>query len=361
MNTFTLYSTWNRVLGQWLSHVYRTRRVNLIWLIVGLYLGGSVKASAIVKHWRIPVKVTSLTRRLSRFLDNSAIRPAVWYRPVARRLLEHWRGQTVTLIIDATKVGAGHQLVMVALAYRHRALPIAWSWVKGSQGQGPAALQQAVLQRVQHLMPSDVSVMLIGDSAFGSVALMQHLQTWGWTYVVRQTGRHLVRPTATARWIRFDEVVQRGGPRVWWPQAHFTQKWDYGTNLCASWAPTESTPWLLTSNLADAHSVCHAYAKRMWIEEMFGDLKRHGWDLEITHLRHPDRLSRLTFAVCLLYVWLVFYGQRVIKAGWRPLVDRAERRDLSVFRIGLDILQRCFALDMRPPVPLPKEIWASVR
>jgi hypothetical protein len=32
-----------------------------------------------------------------------------------------------------------------------------------------------------------------------------------------------------------------------------------------------------------------------------------------------------------------------IKNGKRRLVDRADRRDLSIFRIGLDLLARCLA------------------
>jgi hypothetical protein len=43
----------------------------------------------------------------------------------------------------------------------------------------------------------------------------------------------------------------------------------------------------------------------MWIEEMFADFKGHGFDLESTQLRHFERLSRLTLAVAMLYVWLV--------------------------------------------------------
>lgn len=74
-------------------------------------------------------------------------------------------------------------------------------------------------------------------------------------------------------------------------------------------------------------------------EETFGDLKGHGFDLEATHLRHFLRLSRLTLAVCYLYVWLVTLGSQVIKSGQRHLVDRRERRDLSLFRIGWDFVE----------------------
>ena len=61
---------------------------------------------------------------------------------------------------------------------------------------------------------------------------------------------------------------------------------------------------------------------------MFGDFKKHGFDLESTMLRHFLRLSRLTLAVALLYVWLISVGGRTIRDGLRHLVDRVDRREL---------------------------------
>jgi hypothetical protein len=78
----------------------------------------------------------------------------------------------------------------------------------------------------------------------------------------------------------------------------------------------------------------------MWIEEMFGDLKKHGFDLERTMLRHFLRLSRLTLAVAILYVWLISLETQTIRAGLRHWVDRTDRRDLSIFQIGLRFLER---------------------
>ena len=57
-------------------------------------------------------------------------------------------------------------------------------------------------------------------------------------------------------------------------------------------------------------------------------------------LRHFMRLSRLTLAVALLYVWLMSVGGRTIRDGLRHLVDRIDRRDLSVFQIGLRFIER---------------------
>ncbi len=79
---------------------------------------------------------------------------------------------------------------------------------------------------------------------------------------------------------------------------------------------------------------------------MFGDLKGHGFDLESTHLQIFLKLSRLTFAVVLLYFWLVAFASQLIKVGLRRLVDRNDRRDVSIFQIGLRSLERRLTNDL---------------
>ena len=352
MNTFQLYRTWNALLTQWTPVRCRTQLTNLTWLIVGLYLAKQVHLSAIVKKWPFRARVPSLVRRLSRFLDNRSVRVAVWYRPVARRVLERWRAQTVTLIVDATKVGFGHQLIMVAAAYRHRALPIAWTWVPWRRGHAPAAVVVRLLQRVRGLLPSDTHVILTGDAGFGSVAILRQAVSWHWDYVLRQKGTHWVYAAGHRLGQPFHTLITRRNEVVWWAQACFTKQWHQRTNILAYHASTEKDPWLLTTSLPTARATRQAYARRMWIEELFGDLKRHGVDLESTHLHHMDRLTRLTFAVCLLYLWLVWLGVRTIKAGWRAWLDRHDRRDLSLARLGADLMERCLALGCSPPIPI---------
>jgi hypothetical protein len=116
---------------------------------------------------------------------------------------------------------------------------------------------------------------------------------------------------------------------------------------------------LLATNLPSSKEALLGYKKRMWIEGMFADFKGQGFDLESTRLRRLGKLSRLTLAVAMLYVWLVVYGAEVVKRGQRRLVDRSERRDHSLFRIGYNMLDRCLAQGVRPfvrllPSSLPK-------
>ena len=52
-------------------------------------------------------------------------------------------------------------------------------------------------------------------------------------------------------------------------------------------------------------------------------------------LRYEERLLRLTLAVAMFYVWLIFNGIRTILNGKRFLLDRRDCRNLCVFQIIL--------------------------
>lgn len=320
------------------GHQYRQR--NLGWFMTGIYQSQSVHTSKVANKIPGKAKRVSRTRRLSRFLNNSKVNVRQWYYPVAKQLLnEAARTGKIRLIIDATKVASNHQLLMVALAYRRRALPIAWTWVKGSRGHSSGHKQRALLSYVHGLVPEDTTVILSGDSEFAP--LQSLLEDWQWYYVLRQKGRYLYHAQVDEEWDRLDSLVSRAGQKKWVPEAQLTQKHQLNCHLLAYWRHGEKHPWLLATNLPTARQTNLEYKPRMWVEEMFGDWKRNGADLESSCLKHFLRLSRLTLVVALLYVWLIAFGSTVIKRGDRHFVDRADRRDLSIYRIGYDMFERC--------------------
>jgi hypothetical protein len=345
MTATGLYDTWFRKLGQMRGDEHRARLRTFAWMMVGMMLSRSIHLSNIARKIPGSAQTTSKVRRLSRLMDNAAIRVRSWYRPVAEQLLQEIAesGQTIRLLVDGTKVGAGHQLLIVAVAYRRRAIPIAWTWVKGQRGHSSAYKQRALLAYVRSLLPADASILVAGDSEFGSVAVMRQLDKWGWFYVFRQKGRTLLCTQPSTHWRRLDSLVQQPGQICWLTDVLFTQRHAFPVNVLAYWKRGQLHPWLLATNLATQRQTVTAYRRRMWIDEMFGDFKGHGFDLEATRLRHFSRLSRLTLVVALLYIWLVAFGSSVIKRGLRYLVDRSDRRDLSIFRIGFEMFERFLA------------------
>jgi len=338
-----LYHTWIQRICELRPGQRITQVRNFVWLIIGIYQSRSVYLSRIAGKMPGPAKLLSTTRRLSRLLDNPAIRVREWYDPIAREWLEAQLRHIgeIRLIVDGTKIGFGHQLLIICLAYRKRAIPIAWTWVKHVKGHSTAAKQLALLAYVRQLIPVGAAVFLVGDCEFGAVAVLRQLDRWHWFYVLRQKTDTGVWLNEKRGWQPFDSYIHGPGESIWLGRGYLTASKIYPVNLLLHWQTGEKGPWCLATNLPDRRLALAYYARRMWIEEMFGDLKKHGFDLECTMLRHFERLSRLTLAVALLYVWLVSIGTRTVRNGLRALVDRTDRRDLSIFQIGFRFIERC--------------------
>jgi hypothetical protein len=347
-----LYHIWRERLTQLApdAGACRTRLVNMMLLVVGLYKAESVHLSKVARKLPVRAKKLSLDKRLRRFLSNPRVRVRDWYRPVAVALLKaaSSAGQ-IHLIIDSSKVGFGHQLLMVGIAYRRRALPLAWTWVRHRSGHSTAYKQVALLAYVHSLIPEGICVSLVGDSEFGSVDMLRQLDTWNWDYALRQRGMKRFLPYGMLTFYRLDRQKLKPGDKWWLGRVQLTYRF-YITNLVLYRARGEPEPWYLATNLPSARGAILLYRRRMWLEEMFGDMKGHGFDLEATYLRHFLRLSRLTLAVCLLYLWLVATGERVMSDNLANEIDRTDRRDLSIFRIGWDFIERRLALD--DPIPI---------
>lgn len=348
MLTNKLYHTWIQRIRELRPNQRITQIRNFALLLYGIYASQSVTLSKVAGKIPGKAKLLSTFRRLERFLDNPAIRVRDWYAPIAKEWLAKQAASIgeIHLIVDGTKVGFGHQLLMVSLAYRKRAIPIAWTWVKHVRGHSTGSTQIALLAYIKKLIPAGSTVFIVGDTEFGSVKVLKQLQTWQWFYVLRQKTDTGVWSPAEEQWKPFGSFIQKAGQTIWLGAKEFSQAHIFTVNLLACWKTGEKEPWLLATNLPDYQTALRFYKRRMWIEEMFGDLKAHGFDLESTMLHSFIRLSRLTLAVAFLYVWLVSSGSKTIHNGLRHLVDRKDRRDLSIFQIGLRFIERRLINDL---------------
>jgi hypothetical protein len=335
---------------QWFPSERITRKRNLVLMIVGLYLGASVHLSHIARELPIPGKDPSLVNRLRRFLNNPQVSVRTWYRPVALEILQSFVGQPIRLVIDCTKLGFHYRLMTVSLAYRKRTLPLVWSVHRGPKGHTTAQQQIALLQYVGSLLPAHGQVWVVGDAGFHSVVLLQWLSRQQWHFVIRQPGNTQVRWAGQA-WIKLHTIPLAAGQTRFIGWVRLAERHDAGWFwLTLHWATGEEEPWFLVSNQAGRNNLIKLYRIRMWTEEMYGDMKGHGFDLEATHLDDADRLSRLVLAVCLTFVWLITLGAWVVKRGFRHLIDHKSRRDKSYFRLGWDWLARC--LRLTEPIPI---------
>jgi hypothetical protein len=349
-NSLQLHGTLMSQLRKWLPEERITRLRNLAWLMTGLFLARSVHLSHIARKLPLQGQVVSLTNRLRRFLDNPRVNVWRYYQPIARQLLTGFGSRRLTLLIDCTALGFNYQLMVVAIAYRRRALPLIWSVHHSKRGMVHTKHQIALLRRLAPLIPRKTEVWIVGDAGFGRVELMRWLSKRHWHYCLRvNSAYHFYRQGIG--WAAVATIPVKEGLTRYLGWVRWTKLESFGwVQLVAHWEHGEDEPWFLVTDQPAGLWTIRLYKKRMWVEELFGDLKGHGFDLEATHLQAFDRLSRLTLAAMIVYVWLISLGSRVIKRGLRYLVDRRDRRDKSLFRIGWDWIERCLALDNRLPL-----------
>jgi hypothetical protein len=347
-NNLQLYHKILSQLCQWLPDERITRKRNLALLMTGLYLSASIHLSLIVRKWSVRSKLPSLVNRLHRFLKNKHLKPRVIYQPLAAHLIGTFARERLRLVIDVTKVGFNHRAMFVGMAYRRRTLPLAWSVHKGSRGNVSVIKVIELLEWVYQHIPYNCSVELVGDCGFRYSGLLHWLREREWHFVIRQPGETRVR-LSSGQWLPLHTLsIKPGQTRV------IGWVWIAKTNplgpvwLVLHWARGEEEPWFLVSDRSPEHPtpLIRTYKRRMWMEEMFGDMKGHGFDLESTHLRHAKRIERLILGVCITFVWLISLGSWVVKNGHRHLIDVNSRRDKSYFRLGWDWTERCIHIGL---------------
>lgn len=356
-----LYSILHEAVLPFTKGLEDSQLANLVRLMEGLFKGRSVHLSRIASEVTAAATKLSVVTQLTRFLGNELVDVRAVYEPVARELLKQAAAAgRVVLIMDSTKVGFSAQLVMVSLAYQGRALPLIWTWLPYVKGHSLTQTQVELLSALRPWLPVKAQVVLLGDTEFGRCWLLEELKYWGWQYVLRQSRNNRVWRKQDSGFLSLDDIELRGLGVQWFPHTLLTEEHALPTHLLGYWADGQDTPWWLATNLTTPEEVMALYPLRMGTEEMFGDLKGHGFDLEATHLRNTHKLNRLTLAVGLLYVRLVALGVELTKLGYAHEVDRADRRDLSFFRRGFDWLKRALKLN-RPIFPgfFPDFKWVS--
>ena len=116
--------------------------------------------------------------------------------------------------------------------------------------------------------------------------------------------------------------------------------------VLSCWAKGYQEPLYLVSNMDAAEEACRYYQKRFRIETFFSDQKSRGFHIHKSHLSDPQRLSRLLIAACLAYIWIVYLGSLCEKEGWRNIIHRSDRCDVSLFQLGLRLLEHFLNEDL---------------
>jgi hypothetical protein len=289
----------------------------------------------------------SVSARFQRWLKNDTSTLDGWFLPVAEALLTTLAQQPLTLVLDGSVVGRGCLALMLSVVYHGRALPLAWVVVKGAKGHFPQATHCALITQIQQILPPTAEVTVLGDGEFDGTELQAAVRELHWQYVCR-TAPNLVM-TVYGREYHISDLAPTRGELLAVRPAWMTAE-QYGpVSILAIWEAAYAEPIYLVTNMVDLEAALALYRKRAHIETFFSDQKSRGFHLHKSHLRDPQRLTRLLIASCLAYLWLVYLGVCALRDDWLKRLHRQDRCDLSLFRLGLRLLARC----LKDAIPIP--------
>jgi len=293
-------------------------------------------------------KLESRVRRFSRWVQEDAEPERVQVLPFAADLLAGLNSRTLVLVMDTSEVGRSCLALLVSVIYRRRTLPLAWLVVKGSKGHLAARTQVTVLQEIQQRLPQQADVVFLGDGEFDRVELQTELRAFGWDYVCRTARSSLL--IVDDEEVSWKDLLLEPGDHLLLPEVLFTRQRLGPLQVIAWWRCEYPEPLFLVTNLETLDEACYWYRKRFRIETFFSDQKRRGFHLHKSHLANPERIGRLMIAACLAYIWMIYLGVRAKEAGYLPLIHRTDRCDLSLFQLGLRLLDHL--LDHDEPIPV---------
>ena len=234
-------------------------------------------------------------------------------------VLDLWTAgnEPLVLALDPTHQRDEWVALVVGVAYREHALPVAWHVVKADAPESWIGHFRRLLGQLAPAVPAGMPVHVLCDRGLDSRELSVRIRELGWHPVLRYAPYITFRPTGGDRGpVR----TLGGGPGTLWLGAGeaFGRDPLPGT-LIVLHARDHEDPWVLLTDTPPAHSDAALYACRHWIEQGFRGLKRGGWQWGRTRRTDPVRVARHLLALAAATLLAVAYGPRREEACLRRL------------------------------------------
>jgi hypothetical protein len=298
-------------------------------------------------HWG---SVPTVERRIQYFLANEKVDWNTGMLCLARWVLSRVFAVSgrVVLLVDETSLQEHLKVMVVALAYRKRAIPLAWwCYPQNAYPLSQVELIDRLLGQVAAAMPKkSIEVLVQADRGIGcSPELMSKVAQRGWYFLFRVQGTVQVQ-LSDGRQARFSELVNQPG-RCFSQQVRALKKAGWFTYYALGyWKVGHKEPWLLLSNWPRA-TTSH-YQSRFWEETGFKDLKSNGFNWQKSHVRNPEHANRLWLVMALAYVWVISLGTQALEdCELLSKVARGKPDRLSVFAVGVALLERLLHTGVR--------------
>lgn len=337
------------LLADSLPTLPRATRQRLVAFLLGVLLAGTVvlRRVATTQAHLTPETATAASheRRLRRTLNDAQLGPAVpLYGRVLRRVLHRLPAdRRLTVILDESGHSTVVRVLLAALWYRGRAIPLCWVlWpTYAPHAQSYWADCADLLSEVAALLPAGLPVSVLADRAFGCPGFSDLVVAQGWQFLVRVQGQTRLRH-ADGSEQALTSLLSKPGTRWYGSGQVFKKEGWRQASVLAYWREGCKEPLLLVSNLGAGWSLVRLYRLRSAIEALFRDWKTSGWQWEASQVREVAHQAVVVLVLALATLLTLCVGEQAAEEILARARQRGQRRPWhardSLFRLGRDRL-----------------------
>ena len=315
---------------------------NLLFTLIAISVAKTFRVNEIAS--RLPIVVVrekSKQKRFLRFLRSPLPVDALtkaWFVSVMRWFFKD-AGDHLYLLVDETKLIAGWQALVVAVAFRHRAIPV-FSFIYSDE-QIRAGIYKSHNEIIQYfcgyvyqealgvVSRQSQRPVLVFDRGFARARhVIKFLKARDLPFVMR-VPRH-VGITLDGSVKKLDDLEAS-----WYRHILYQTHEQIPLQLyIIRDAETFKDPMYLISNRLCGHQIHHCYKRRMQIEHGFRDIKScFGFGKLVLKKPTQARLEVLWLSACLAYGLLFISYEKVASTHWQKAYNSNNRKTFSVITI----------------------------
>ena len=314
---------------------------NLLFVLIAISVARTFRINEIASC--LPVIVArekSKQKRFLRFLETplplDALK-AAWFVSVVSWCCKA-ANDHLYLLVDETKLITGWKALVVAVPFRHRAIPVFWFIYSDQQiRDGIYKSHNEIIQYFCEFVYQEAldvvskhqqRPVLVFDRGFARARyVIKFLKARDILFVMR-VPRH-VGMTLDGSLKKLDDLADG-----WYPHILYQAQEQIPVQLYIIRDKAFKDPMYLISNRLSGHQIHHCYKRRMQIEHGFRDIKScFGFGKLVLKKPTQTRLEVLWLAACLSYGLLFISYEKVASTHWQKAYNSNNRKTFSVITI----------------------------
>ena len=213
----------------------------------------------------------------------------------------------LAIAADATTLSDRFTVLAISIVYRGCGIPIAWKIVEATKPGSWKPHWLSLLNHISTSIPNDWFVIVTTDRGLYADWMYKKIKSIGWHPFMRINQIGQFKLIGQDSWQSLNTLVPQVGQSFKGLVTCFKTH-SLECTLLARHDEGYAEPWLILTDLPPEIADACWYSMRSWIECLFKDNKRGGFNWHHTKITDPKRAERHWLALAIATLWQVSVG-----------------------------------------------------